>query len=197
MARTKGQPENLSKKLHELVDQITLSYKEDLESDLERMKTLFRADAANYFYVLIRRHGTYAFRVRDIYLNNTFQQIAWLHYAEEYPDGAKIFGVKIDHLHGGDIFGFITPISFEKSAEDVKKHKFDVEHIDYCFADKTTETCPANCPLTCDCEAVKGKINSGIKLLQVKAYPREKDELRFEELIRSREQQISTAATKN
>jgi len=190
---TKARHINLSNYLKEQVAKHTKAYACDLELDLDRMKTLFQLDNSDaYFYVMVREAGTYAFRVRDVFLKNTFQNIAWTTYASPsygYIGSIHAFLIHITGIWGGDLFGHVREISYPDSVMDVELHAVSAGTCTYMFQDGTEVECPADCPKDCACIPICEKVQAGNKLLKSIVHPAERAS-RFEKLVQTRQQAV-------
>ena len=141
---------NISTFLRETGERVIKHYKEDLTQDMENMKRWFSVDQNDrYFYVMLRECGSYVFRIPDLFIRETPQHLIWTSYNDPvYKSDAAIeaYAVKVEKIWGGNLFGSVKRLSYEQSAEDVRKHAVPCEHVFVRLSDGAELTCGKRCP---------------------------------------------------
>jgi hypothetical protein len=197
MKKTLTKTRNISNFLREEVSRYVKHYQEDLNLDLDKMKLLFQADAKdNDFYILLRTCGTNSFRIRDVYLKNTFPHTAFTYYADpSYGyDDVIAYSVHIGKVWGGDLMGTVKKIPYKKVVEDVLKYAVEPGACKYFFADGSVISCDKRCDECQNCiiaekvsgtdENEKAPTESGVKILYTFMLP-EEDENDFNRMVKS------------
>lgn len=105
-------------------------YDDDLEADLLRMHMdLKQGQEDRCYYVMLRRCGSYAFKVRDVFLRNTTANTIWMHYSEPHvgysDDDVLAYVVRVEKAWGGDLFGRVKQVKYKDTILDVQKNAVD------------------------------------------------------------------------
>ena len=114
---------NLTDYIQSKAAKIVQHYSDDLEYDLEKIKTMFSENKENrYFYVMLRKCGSWAFPVREVFVENSFPYCVWLHYADQHIKASKevkCFLIEVEKVWGGNIHGKVRKVNYPESVKDV------------------------------------------------------------------------------
>ena len=112
--------------LEQLMRQNTAFYRNDFEIDKEAIRQAAASDRAENKTLLwmSRPSGTYCFRERDVFLQDTRQHNTWRFYGEQTHDRILAYAVELTGKVGGKIRGNLYELFYVKGIK-----KLDIELI--------------------------------------------------------------------
>ena len=128
---------NIISSLRKIVDSNNLYYKSDYEK--YDVNTFKEAAEGSHFLWISRTSGTCLFDERDVYIRNTYAHQSWRYYDTELY-GIKAFAVTIRGNSGGNPFGDIYELDYEKHKRDVEQNSFNANTVDVAFQQKHGST---------------------------------------------------------
>jgi len=121
----------------------THAYKEDLRFDAEVIKkAILNMDGeSNRFLWLSRRNGTVCLKEKDVYINDTGANTAWLFYAKHKGEGETFlaFAIEVTGVKNDRLIGNVYEVDYLKHVAEVKQYTFESLGIDIIFEDGTRE----------------------------------------------------------
>lgn len=132
----KGNDIDLLRLLRAVMEQNTVSYRDDFELD----EALLRAAAASSeltartFCWMSRPHGTWCEREREVYLRGTAEHNIWTHY-ENAAHGIKAFRITVTGECGGVLYGRAHTLDYPAHVQRVKQTALPIVRVSGAYAD--------------------------------------------------------------
>ncbi len=128
--------------LSQVVQAHVRSYRSDFEYDVAILtgSATKQNEQDRTFYWMGRECGTWCFKERDIFLQGTPANLAWLHYADSTD--IKAYRVTLTGLEGGKVMGSICPIRYAAQVQRVKASALPVRKVKLTFQDGETTILP-------------------------------------------------------
>src|SRR5699024_11681021 len=100
----------------QVMGQNTALYGDELESDKEMIRQAAASDRAEDKALLwmSRPSGTYCFRERDVFLQDTRQHNTWRFYGEQTRDRILAYAVELTGTQGGTIRGNLYELDYPR-----------------------------------------------------------------------------------
>ncbi len=127
--------------LGEILQANTRHYQSDFQYDIETLQAAAAADeAANRSLLwMSRSSGSWCFKERDVFLQNTAASQTWQFYDYE-ADKIKAYRVEVCGRQGDRVFGNVYPLNYRKHLERVKKLSIPAVKAVFLLADDTEMT---------------------------------------------------------
>lgn len=117
--------------LEQLMRQNTAFYRKDFEIDKEIIRQAAASDRAEDKTLLwmSRPSGTYCFRERDVFLQDTRQHNTWRFYGEQIRDRILAYAVKLTGKVGGKIRGNLYELDYPRHFQHVTTEAVQADTI--------------------------------------------------------------------
>lgn len=108
--------------LSEIVQANTRNYQSDFQYDIDTLQAAAAAsEAENRSWLWMSRpSGTWCFKERDVFLQNTSANQAWPFY-DYQANKIKAYRVEVCGRQGDKVFGNVYPLNYQEHLERVKK----------------------------------------------------------------------------
>lgn len=117
--------------LKQLMQQNTAFYRNDFEIDKEAIRQAAASDRAENKTLLwmSRPSGTYCFRERDVFLQDTRQHNTWRFYGEQTRDRILAYAVELTGNVGGKIWGNLYELDYPQHFRHVATEAVQADTI--------------------------------------------------------------------
>ena len=126
--------------LSEVVQMNTNNYQSDFQYDIETLQKAAASEAENRSLLwLSRPSGTWCFKEREVFLQNTAANQTWQFY-DYQADKIKAYRLEVCGRQGDKVFGNVYPLNYREHLERVKKLSIPAVKADFLLADGTEMT---------------------------------------------------------